>query len=864
MNSGNKIEFSPNLPRPNLPHHVTMATNSSFSYCGIHGGFTPIWRNNGLSQCFYDTIISGILVLLLLPLFYQINKMRKSGVAVESKYKPRSMMYKLQVLCMLLLFIEVPVSFGVTWGVVDHVTSGMAILTLVARSGAVLAGCWLLHLERNMMLLALGKKGHSGIMIFLWGYLLSTEVLRTTSWNSEEWWFQQQTPQQQILFGFWVGRLVCSSLLFTIGFWSPGVPKLNYWLHLSEDDRDVENGSEHLNRPRGEFSGLGSHGDRSTWSGLKEKAVLLWPYMWPSGNFFLQVRVMMCVVILVAGRVVNPYVPIYYKNIVNGLTTNQPWSYVWVQVCAYVGLKFLQGSGMSGGLLNGLRSYLWIRVQQYTNRLVQVRLFSHLHSLSLRWHLSRKTGEVLRSIDRGTISINNLLSYIVFNIIPTICDIMIAIVYFITAFNAWFGLIVFICLALYLVATIIITEWRTKFRRDMNTKDNKAKQRAIDSLLNFETVKYYNAEDHEVRTFDEAIKDYQESEYLTNTSLVFLNLSQNTIINAGLFVGSMLCARYVLDDKFQIGDFVLFGTYIVQLYTPLGFFGTYYRMIQTSFIDMENMFDLFKEGEEISDEEDSIVLQLKTGKVEFDNVCFSYTPEKQILKNISFTVNPGETYALVGSSGSGKSTIIRLLFRFYDIQSGVIRLDNVDISTVTQQSLRACIGVVPQDTVLFNDNIMNNIRYGRISARDEEVEEAAQASDIHHRILAMPDKYETMVGERGLKLSGGEKQRVAIARTLLKAPDIVLLDEATSALDTTTERNIQASLSRVCAGRTSIVVAHRLSTIVNADCILVVNEGEIIERGSHDELLDIGGIYNEMWQQQLTETSDAKENGKTK
>uniref|UniRef100_A0A3B4GJZ7 ATP-binding cassette sub-family B member 6 n=1 Tax=Pundamilia nyererei TaxID=303518 RepID=A0A3B4GJZ7_9CICH len=579
----------------------------------------------------------------------------------------------------------------------------------------------------------------------------------------------------------------------------------------------------------------------STWKGFWKKVRLLVPYMWPQGNKFLQLLVLFCLGLLGVERAINVFVPIYYKNI-NELTDGSSWHTVAVTVCIYVLLKFMQGGGASSGFVSNMRSFFWIRVQQYTNRLVQVNLFGHLHSLSLRWHLSRKTGEVLRSIDRGTASINSLL-YIVFSIFPTIADIIIAIIYFSALFNAWFGLIVFICMTLYLL-TIIITEWRTKYRREMNQMDNTAKSRAVDSLLNFETVKYYNAENYEVGRFEGAILKYQESEYKTQASLALLNQTQNAIIGAGLLAGSLLCAYFVTEGKFLVGDYVLFGTYIIQLYTPLNWFGTYYRMIQTSFIDMENMFQLFEEDQEVKDEVNAGSLLFKLGKVEFENVYFSYT-NKEILRDVSFTVLPGQTVALqVGPSGSGKSTIIRLLFRFYDVQGGCIRIDGQDISKqVKQTSLRSHIGVVPQDTVLFNDTIRENIRYGRTTANDQEVEEAALAADIHDKIMTFPD-YDTQVGERGLKLSGGEKQRVAIARTILKAPQIILLDEATSALDTQTERNIQASLAKVCANRTTVVVAH-LSTIIAADQILVVNEGRIAERG-HEELLQKGGLYADM------------------
>ncbi|KAF1382924.1 hypothetical protein PFLUV_G00148870 [Perca fluviatilis] len=510
----------------------------------------------------------------------------------------------------------------------------------------------------------------------------------------------------------------------------------------------------------------------SVWQGFGRKVKLLLPYVWPKGNAALQGLVLLCVGLLAAERLVNVLVPVYSKNI-----------------------------GTSGFISN-LRQFLWIKVQQFTSRGVQVCLFSHLHGLSLRWHLERRTGDVLRSVDRGTSSINNLLSYILFSILPTICDIIIAIIYFVSYFNIWFGLIVFTCMVLYLTCTILITEWRTKYRREMNNQDNNAKSRAVDSLLNFETVKYYCAEDYEVRCFEEAIREYQHCEWKSSASLALLNQSQNIIIGSGLLAGSLLCAYLVYEGQFQVGDYVLFGTYIIQLYTPLNWFGTYYRLIQSAFVDMENMLALLTEQKE------------------------------------------------VGPSGSGKSSILRLLFRFYDPQSGSIRIDGQDISKVRQSSLRFYIGVVPQDTVLFNNTIGNNIRYSRVTASDEEVERAAMAADIHARILELPQGYNTEVGERGLKLSGGEKQRVAIARTILKEPRIILLDEATSSLDTQTERKIQASLAEVCTNRTTIVIAHRLSTIVGANQILVVHNGQIAERGRHDELLVQGGLYAAMWMKQ--------------
>nr|XP_039256085.1 ATP-binding cassette sub-family B member 6, mitochondrial-like [Styela clava] len=830
------------------------------TYCGNRSDLSSIWIENGFSPCFYQTVSASLMVFMaILPLSFQIHKMRRQAVPVESKYLVNSFFYMLQWFVLLLLLVETPVRFALDWTKVYNEVDGVSIYYFLARLVLIFMTIALFRLERTTLLMHLKLKRHSLALILSWAVLLLIETIVVVSWNSQLWWFRNEHSGDKIANGLWITRLVCVSLLFLISLCAPGVPTLNSWLTVNADtERDVEDGMDQLLHHRN--TGGMTQQSGSTWSGIKLKVKLLWPYMWPSGNVLLQINVMICIGCLVAGRVVNLFVPIFYKNIVNGLTYGNEWSYILTQIGLYVTLKFMQGGGFTGGFLNGIRSFLWIRVQQFTNRKVQTKLFAHLHALSLRWHLSRKTGEVLRSIDRGTQSINTLLSYIVFSILPTIADILVAIVYFVAYFNAWFGLIVFVCIGLYLADTILVTEWRTKFRRDMNTKDNRAKQRAIDSLLNFETVKYYNAENYEVEKYDDAIVDYQSSEFKSNASLVLLNASQSLIINVGLLVGSILCAKFVIDGTFQVGDFVLFGTYIVQLYTPLNFFGTYYRMIQANFIDMENMFELFDQEEEVRDNVDAITLEVQDKSVEFDNVCFSYQPEKPILKNVSFRVNPGETIALVGPSGSGKSTIIRLLFRFYDIQSGVIRIDNTDISTVTQSSLRQYIGVVPQDTVLFNDNIQNNIRYGRVTAADSEVEAAARAADIHDKINSFPDGYQTMVGERGLKLSGGEKQRVAIARTILKAPDFVLLDEATSALDTTTERHIQESLDKISTGKTTIVVAHRLSTIVNANTIIVLQDGEIAEMGSHEELLKANGVYNGMWAQQLADVSEYGEN----
>uniref|UniRef100_A0A3B3WVC1 ATP-binding cassette sub-family B member 6 n=1 Tax=Poecilia mexicana TaxID=48701 RepID=A0A3B3WVC1_9TELE len=787
------------------------------SYCEGNISISHTWVDLGISPCFHFTLISTILLSICFFLgTVHCICYQKYGTPMESKFIPRSHLYGLQLVLTIVLLLQFLA--GLVWRAAD----GGELPGYVVLYGcfSMLGWSWalgVLWVERRRVPLMDRTRGHSTALLVFWAFAFSAENLAFVSWYSSQWWWALETSQQEVEFALWVIRYVCTGLLFFVGLKAPGLPRKPYILLINEDERDVENSAQ-VGEPEE---------NQSTWQGFRKKVRLLVPYMWPRGNIILQLLVLFCLGLLGVERVINVFVPIYYKNI----------GECHLYTCA-------------SGFVSNLRSFLWIRVQQFTNRVVQVRLFAHLHSLSLRWHLGRKTGDVLRSIDRGTSSINSLLSYIVFSIFPTIADIVISIIYFVTNFNAWFGLIIFVCMTLYLALTIIITEWRTKYRRDMNLQDNAAKSKAVDSLLNFETVKYYNAENYEVGRFEDAILKYQASEWKTQASLALLNQTQNVIIGSGLLAGSLLCAYFVTEGKFQVGDFVLFGTYIIQLYTPLNWFGTYYRMIQNSFIDMESMFKLFEEEEEVKDEVNAGNLQFKLGRVEFDSVYFSYTNGCEILRDVSFTVLPGQTVALVGPSGSGKSTIIRLLFRFYNVQGGCIRIDGQDISKVKQRSLRAHIGVVPQDTVLFNDTIRDNIRYGRITASDSEVEEAAIAADIHDKIMTFPEGYDTQVGERGLKLSGGEKQRVAIARTILKAPQIILLDEATSALDTQTERNIQASLAKVCTNRTTVVVAHRLSTIIGADQILVISEGRIAERGRHDELLSKGGLYADMWLKQ--------------
>ncbi|KAF8358397.1 hmt-1 [Pristionchus pacificus] len=577
-----------------------------------------------------------------------------------------------------------------------------------------------------------------------------------------------------------------------------------------------------------------------TWEGFSRKCALMAPYVWPKKSLGLQLRVAVCLFLLLFGRLINVALPLYNKWIVDGLSTPATFSY-WLIVISSV-LKFLQGNGAMGGFLNTIRTYLWVPIQQYTTREIEVELFEHLHALSLRWHLSRKTGMVLRVMDRGTNSINQILNYLLFNIVPTIADILIAVVFFFSAFSISFGFIVLITMIAYLVCTIKVTEWRTKFQREMNEKDNASSAIGTDSLLNYETVKYYGNEQFETDRFRQSIVQYQEAEWKSNASLMMLNVVQNSLIGVGMTVGSILVVYFIKIQTAEtlrplsVGDYVLFTTYMLQLYAPLNFFGTVYRVIQKSFIDMEQMFDLMAEDVEVKDAPDASEYHLSEGRISMKDLTFEYHPGKTVLSNIDFSVSSGETVALVGPSGSGKSTIIRLLFRLFEACDGSIEYDDADVRGLKMSSLRKQIGIVPQDTVLFNDTIRYNIRFGRPSATDEEVEEAARAAMIHDKILTLPNGYDTVVGERGLKLSGGEKQRVAIARTILKQPQFIFLDE-------------------LCASRTSVVVAHRLSTIVRATQILVLDKGRIAERGTHQQLLEADGIYARMWASQMAEST---------
>ncbi|XP_076759855.1 ABC transporter ATP-binding protein/permease Hmt-1 [Xylocopa sonorina] len=819
--------------------------NATMTYCPPNITFTDIWVEHGMSKCFMDTIsVAFIAAYLLIFGTIQLWMYRKYGTETTAALLPKSRLYIVQK-CVLYFVPILSIVRIILQGTIldDKKIYGYMILTTVLTVIVYPYSIYILRVERHKLLPSVPPRGHGVVLLGFWTLGFVAENLVFVNIGKLEWWFHLNTLTDQIEMALFVLRYVSNLIIFALGLKAPGITSDNATPVYGTLPSDSTMQSRYYQgRP---------DDNSSTWKNAWYKIRILAPFLWPK-TFILQLRVIFCFGLLILGRLINLYVPIYNKMIVNSVTETVG-QFRWDLVLIYVAFKFLQGGGTGGmGLLNNLRSFLWIRIQQYTTREIEIELFRHLHSLSLRWHLARKTGEVLKVMDRGTDSINNLLNYILFSIVPTIVDILIAVIFFISAFNKWFGLIVFLTMVLYIAATISVTEWRTKFQRRMNLADNAQKARSVDSLLNFETVKYYGAESYEVDSFRKAIIHFQVEEWKSMITLNILNTLQNIIVCSGLLAGSLLCLHMVVNKQgLTIGDYVLFASYIIQLYVPLNWFGTYYRAIQKNFVDMENMFDLLREEQEVIDAPGAGPLIVKRGQVEFSNVTFSYNPDRIILKNISFIVQAGKTVALVGPSGAGKSTIVRLLFRFYDAEQGEILIDGKNIKTVTQESLRRAIGVVPQDTVLFNNTIKYNIQYGRVEAVDADVISAAKNADIHERILSFPNGYETQVGERGLRLSGGEKQRVAIARTILKEPAIVLLDEATSALDTQSERNIQAALGRVCANRTTIIIAHRLSTVIHADEILVLKDGEIVERGKHEELISYNGVYHSMWQAQL-------------
>ncbi len=585
-----------------------------------------------------------------------------------------------------------------------------------------------------------------------------------------------------------------------------------------------------------------ARGWRAELGALRSLAV----YLWPAGQPLLRLRVVLALTCLVLAKGATVYVPVLYKQAVDALTSQAGGALV-LPLAVIVGYGLARVSSLAFG---ELRDALFARVAQRAMRTVAATVFRHLHGLSLRFHLDRQTGGMSRVIERGTNAIESLLSFLLFNILPTLIEILLVVAILWRMLNIWFALATLITVVGYLTYTLVVTEWRIQFRRRMNDSDQEANTKAIDSLLNFETVKYFNNEAHEVARYDQALAGYEQAAVQSRVSLAVLNTGQALIISAGLTVVMYMAAAGIVTGQLTVGDFVLVNTYLIQLYQPLNFFGFVYRQLKQSLVDIEQLFSLLAVPGEISDRPDAAPLKVTGGAVEFREVGFGYDPRRPVLAAVSFTVAPGETVAIVGSTGAGKSTISRLLYRFYDVTAGAVLIDGQDIRSVTQQSLRAAIGVVPQDTVLFNDTIYYNIAYGRPGATPGEVEQAARLARIHDFIMTLPDGYQTRVGERGLKLSGGEKQRVAIARTILKDPPILLFDEATSALDTRTEREIQANLREVSSGRTTLVIAHRLSTVVDADQIIVLDQGHIAERGSHADLLAREGLYARLWRQQ--------------
>tara|TARA_R110000772_G_scaffold232445_3_gene344015 strand:+ start:26682 stop:28550 length:1869 start_codon:yes stop_codon:yes gene_type:complete len=581
---------------------------------------------------------------------------------------------------------------------------------------------------------------------------------------------------------------------------------------------------------------------RNDWQTIKTLA----PYLWPAGEQALRLRVVLAMIFLAAAKGASVAVPYVYKQAIDALDMKDG-AVIVVPVTILIAYGIARVLSQA---LGELRDAVFAKVAQRAIRQAGLKTFRHLHRLSLRFHLDRKTGGVSRAVERGTKGIEFLLRFMLFNVVPTLVEVVLTCGILWYLFGIWMALVAFLTIGIYIFWTLAVTEWRIQFRRTMNDTDNEANTKAIDSLLNFETVKYFGNEDHEGRRFDKALARYEDAAVKSNTSLALLNIGQGAIIAVGLTVIMWMAADGVVAGTMTIGDFAMVNAYLIQLYMPLNFLGFVYREIKQSLIDMEQMFRLLDEHPEVADSPGAVPLAIKGGELRFEDVSFAYDARRQVLHDISFTVPAGKTVAIVGPSGSGKSTISRLLFRFYDVSGGRITIDGQDVRDLTQVSLRAAIGMVPQDTVLFNDTVFYNIAYGRPGASPAEVEGAARTAQIHNFIMALPDGYQSTVGERGLKLSGGEKQRVAIARTVLKAPAILIFDEATSALDSRTEQDIVKALKTVSKDRTTVTVAHRLSTVVDADEILVLEAGRIVERGSHPDLLKKNGRYADMWARQ--------------
>ncbi|WP_114087551.1 ABC transporter ATP-binding protein/permease [Thalassospira profundimaris] len=577
------------------------------------------------------------------------------------------------------------------------------------------------------------------------------------------------------------------------------------------------------------------------------------PYLWPKGEKELKIRVVVALLFLVGAKVANVYVPVLYKYAVDALGGGKEAAAGSAAALVTVPVSLIIGYGLVRVLSSAfgeIRDAVFAKVAQRAIRNSALNVFDHLHALSLRFHLDRQMGGLSRAIERGVKGIEFLLSFMLFNILPTLLEIVMVSVILWALYDVWFALITFVTIVIYIAFTLIVTEWRMKYRREMNQRDDEANTKAIDSLINYETVKYFSNEAHESARYDRALRGYEAAAVKSQESLSKLNIGQGAIIAVGLVLNMLLAANGVKNGNMTVGDFVLVNTYLLQLYMPLNFLGFVYRQIKQSLTDMERMFSLLDVGREVEDRASAKDLVCSEATVRFEDVHFAYNPDREILKGVSFEVPAGKTVAVVGPSGAGKSTLTRLMFRFYDVSSGRITIDGQDIRDVSQGSLRRSIGIVPQDTVLFNDTIAYNIAYGRPGAGQEEIDNAATLASIRDFINGLPEGFKTKVGERGLKLSGGEKQRVSIARMLLKRPQIMIFDEATSALDTRTEKDIQQALRDVSRGHTTLVIAHRLSTVIDADEIIVLRDGQVAERGRHQDLLAQGGLYGEMWAQQ--------------
>lgn len=575
----------------------------------------------------------------------------------------------------------------------------------------------------------------------------------------------------------------------------------------------------------------------------------LLPYLWPKENPRLRYYLVIAFVFMVVSKVSITLVPLAYKAMVDALSGETA-----KMLAIPIGLILAYGVARVGGaLFEELRNVMFVHVSQNATRLLGLRVFRQLHALSLRFHLERQTGGLSLSIERGTQAVATVLSRLLFSIFPILFEITLVSVIMWHLLNGWFALAIVVTVGCYILFTVMAVSWRTRFRRELNRANADTNSKSLDSLLNYETVKYFGNEDFEADRFNMSRRLYEYAAIKNQFSFTAINLGQTAIISIGLIVMMAMAAQGIVQGRMTVGDFVLVNAYLLQLYQPLNFFGFIYAEVRQALIDMENMFDLLQEEQEIVDRPDATAMQLRAGEVRFDSVSFGYDERRPILKNVSFTIPAGNTVAIVGASGAGKSTLSRLLFRFYDVSGGAVSIDGQDIRSLKQASLRAAIGIVPQDTVLFNDTLGYNIGYGKTGSSQEEIERAARLAHIHEFIVSLPDGYETRVGERGLKLSGGEKQRVAIARTILKNPAILVFDEATSALDTQTEREIQAHLREVSRDHTTLVIAHRLSTVVDADEIIVLEAGEIVERGRHDALLAANGRYAAMWQNQYSE-----------